>query len=294
MPVEAIHSEITQINLDQMIPKKLVKEGNKLIPVLTVLTDDGQASEVIINKPQFYIGRSHDADLVIDKPNTSRFHSFIAFDNFHSQSGEPVCMIEDNESRNGTFLNGERLTKAKRLNHGDRIVIGNTILGYLLRREWEMEANRKIAEVMQKRGNKTNKGRVSCDLDATLKILVPDETFTPRAIHGLVKDIDQGGLRLVTSEITKDFWLLLIRKKAFIRTELHLDSIDLNLKGRMAWSHYDTKAAVPACIMGIEFLEVNGETGEKISAALERLGIPLTPAGKSADDFLHEELAEAE
>lgn len=294
MTTKVEKGEITQINFDQLVPKKLVKEGNKLIPVLTVMTEEGEAREVQIDKPQFYIGRSEEANLVIDKSNTSRFHAYITVDNFHSQTDEPCCLIEDNESRNGTFLNGERLTKTKALKHGDRIVIGTTVIGFLLRREWEMEANRKIAEVMQKRGNKSANGRVSCDLDATLKILVPDETFTPRAIKGLVKDMDQGGLRLVTSEISKDFWLLLIRKKAFIRTELQLDSINLNIKGRMAWSHYDTKSQVPACIMGIEFLEVNGETSERIAAALEKLGIPKSCPGKSTEEYLTQEFASVE
>ncbi len=270
--------EVTQFNLDQATPKKLLNQGNDLIPVLTVMTDDGRAVELVINKPQIYIGRAPDCDLILEKPNTSRFHAFIVYENFHSKSGEPRCILEDNESRNGTFLNGEKVTKPKGLHHGDRIIVGNTVIGFLLRREWELEANRKIAELMQKRGSNSPRGRVTCNLDATLRILVPDETFTPRAIHGLVKDMDHGGLRLMTTEISKDYWLLLIRKKAFIRTELTLDSMNLSLKGRMAWSHYDTKGAVPACIMGIEFQEVDGLTSAQISAALDKLGIPTVAA----------------
>lgn len=72
----------------------------------------------VLTKSVFVIGRGRDiADLFIDDDRVSREHVAIIF-----AGGE--FFVEDLESTNGTFLNGER-TKRARLNAGDALRVGS-------------------------------------------------------------------------------------------------------------------------------------------------------------------------
>jgi len=72
---------------------------------------------VTLDKPVTTIGRSSFNDIVLGDKSLSRRHARILRD------GEGLA-VEDLDSRNGTFFNGERLTSVKSLAEGDRITIG--------------------------------------------------------------------------------------------------------------------------------------------------------------------------
>jgi hypothetical protein len=67
------------------------------------------------------LGRSEDADVVIDDPYASEFHLRVG-----SQSGQ--AMLHDLGSTNGTYVNGRRVTVPTVLSKGDSVQIGKTIL----------------------------------------------------------------------------------------------------------------------------------------------------------------------
>ncbi|MBO5137441.1 MAG: FHA domain-containing protein [Spirochaetaceae bacterium] len=69
------------------------------------------------------IGRSSDNNIVIDNKLASRHHALI-------QKIKDAYFLKDENSTNGTFLNGRRIPADKyvRLNGGDKITIGNANL----------------------------------------------------------------------------------------------------------------------------------------------------------------------
>lgn len=69
---------------------------------------------------EIVIGRSGDLEMVLAEDMVSRRHARINF------QGEEI-FIEDLASTNGTFVNGEKIRKA-RLREGDRVLIGTSIL----------------------------------------------------------------------------------------------------------------------------------------------------------------------
>ena len=69
---------------------------------------------------EIIIGRSSDLDMVLVEDMVSRQHSRIS-----ATDGE--LYIEDLGSTNGTFVNGEKVSK-KRLKEGDRILVGTSII----------------------------------------------------------------------------------------------------------------------------------------------------------------------
>ena len=67
------------------------------------------------------IGRSSDNDVVVDNKLASRYHAII-------QKIKNAYFIKDNDSTNGTFVNGAIIPKDKyvKLNKGDKVTIGNS------------------------------------------------------------------------------------------------------------------------------------------------------------------------
>lgn len=66
------------------------------------------------------VGRSSEADLVLAEDLVSRRHARIAVE-------DGAVTLQDMGSTNGTFLNGQRVKKA-RLAEGDRVLIGSSLL----------------------------------------------------------------------------------------------------------------------------------------------------------------------
>ena len=69
------------------------------------------------------IGRAQDATIRIDSPGVSRHHARV-----HVSDGNAT--LEDAESKNGTYLNGTRLTGTAPLADGDEIRLGRVVLTF--------------------------------------------------------------------------------------------------------------------------------------------------------------------
>jgi DNA-binding winged helix-turn-helix (wHTH) protein len=69
------------------------------------------------------IGRGPDAAIQIDSPGVSRHHAHILV-----AAGEAT--LEDLVSKNGTEVNGSRITTAHRLGNGDEIRLGTVVLTF--------------------------------------------------------------------------------------------------------------------------------------------------------------------
>ena len=81
---------------------------------------NGEETKVALEKSKITLGRGLNVDLTIQDRLSSRLHCCIEFKN-------NAWHISDLKSRNGTYLNGERIHEAQ-LNIGDRIRIGETVL----------------------------------------------------------------------------------------------------------------------------------------------------------------------
>lgn len=92
----------------------------------------------LIQGRDIHIGRSNDLDMVLAEDMVSRRHARITY-----QTEEII--IEDLASTNGTFVNGEKIKRAK-LREGDRVLIGTSILKVVVsegvRRTTKEEARR--------------------------------------------------------------------------------------------------------------------------------------------------------
>src|SRR5512135_961437 len=107
---------------------------------------DGDGRQQIVSlssgPPKLTIGRSANSDIVLGwDQEASRLHAQL------EKVAADWVLIDDGISRNGTFVNGERLSGWRRLNDGDVVLIGSTSLTYRCGRVTASTPTR-IAEAM--------------------------------------------------------------------------------------------------------------------------------------------------
>ena len=90
---------------------------------LTLSLDGSVLQEIELQKERYTIGRLPDNDIRVDNLAVSGHHALII--NILKDS-----FLEDLNSTNGTYVNGERLTADHRLADGDIITVGSVSLRF--------------------------------------------------------------------------------------------------------------------------------------------------------------------
>lgn len=76
-----------------------------------------QNGQVLLAQGDFTLGRGTDCGLPLDDEKVSRLHAVL-----HVAADE--LSVEDRKSRNGVYVNGEKIDGTHRLHHGDLLLIG--------------------------------------------------------------------------------------------------------------------------------------------------------------------------
>ncbi len=84
---------------------------------LRVLEGSGKSREILLKVPKFFIGRDEKCHLRPRSDLISRHHCAIISD-------QNMVSILDFGSRNGTLVNGLRITEQQKLRHGDELTVG--------------------------------------------------------------------------------------------------------------------------------------------------------------------------
>jgi pilus assembly protein CpaF len=94
------------------------------MPYLQVTEPDAPGRRVRIDKNPYVVGRHHSCDLTLEYSPISRRHFAIRCDD------EQNFVIEDLNSRNGTYVNGDRIESPLLLREGMQIKVGSVFLEY--------------------------------------------------------------------------------------------------------------------------------------------------------------------
>jgi len=119
--------EDTLYNLDTRKPSGTGILGRR--GLLVVVSGKSLGKTLVLSKGEKIIGRRDDCDLVISDELLSRQHCKI------TTTENQEHFIEDLDSTNSTWLNSKQLNGRIQLHYGDRILIGRTILRFLLEEE---------------------------------------------------------------------------------------------------------------------------------------------------------------
>ncbi len=124
--VERVRPEVRSPLSIRLATAKQIREqvdrhyGPKLIGVLP----SGKKLEYLIDKHEVEIGKAAHNHITLTDPTVSNTHAIVI-------AREAGYAIVDLGSRNGTFVNGERLgSQAHTLKHGDKIQLGQTVLTF--------------------------------------------------------------------------------------------------------------------------------------------------------------------
>jgi NADPH-dependent 2,4-dienoyl-CoA reductase/sulfur reductase-like enzyme/pSer/pThr/pTyr-binding forkhead associated (FHA) protein/CRP-like cAMP-binding protein/Fe-S-cluster-containing hydrogenase component 2 len=117
------HVEGTQLhaNVSRIIPESILATLKDTPTLVLVSQGSGRRVVPIEFERRFTFGRGMENDVVLDDTAVSRRHAeiFSAPDGFY---------VRDLESRNGVIVNKGKINNAYHLSHGDRVVIGNTLV----------------------------------------------------------------------------------------------------------------------------------------------------------------------
>lgn len=79
---------------------------------------DVQPVTYVLGEQGCTLGRASDCTIVVGRPFASRLHARIHWDGHY-------FVLSDNQSANGTYVNGRRLQSEHKLKHGDEIGLGD-------------------------------------------------------------------------------------------------------------------------------------------------------------------------
>jgi pSer/pThr/pTyr-binding forkhead associated (FHA) protein len=105
----------------------LIRAERLRVPFLFLRDGDGAQQLIRLDEDRLVIGRMPGSELEISwDPRVSGVHAYL------EQRGTAWVLEDDGLSRNGTFVNGERLRGQRTLRDGDVVTVGDTAIGYRL------------------------------------------------------------------------------------------------------------------------------------------------------------------
>lgn len=149
---------------------------------VTVSEKNGPEREMFFEDEEVSIGRLQGNSVVLPKPNVSKRHATVIF-----KDGKTT--IVDQQSTNGTYINGRRISSPKELVKGDRIYIGDYTIRCFL--SDEAEESQASAEMETLSAEDQRKATVA------VPALPPDDELSRET--PLPVDLD---VEIVTEEVT--------------------------------------------------------------------------------------------
>lgn len=122
--------------------QKPERKQRDLRPALVFLSGELIAVPIPLEREEVVLGRAVEADVRVNDSKVSRLHAKIVTTN-SGADGATRCVLSDLESRNGTFLNGQRIDEEV-LSNGDKILIGEHLLRFDLLDEIDREYQQQI------------------------------------------------------------------------------------------------------------------------------------------------------
>lgn len=136
---DVLEQSFNEITDSDVIEVKLLKKvlgalDQEAVPSLEILTGtlEGKKLFLAAEQAEFTIGRTPECDLTIEEYVISRTHAKIL-------RHEGTFVLEDLTSKNGSFVNGQRMTQQV-LHDGDRIALGTIVCLFRHPREIDMAA----------------------------------------------------------------------------------------------------------------------------------------------------------
>jgi diguanylate cyclase (GGDEF)-like protein len=117
-----------------------------LRPALVFLNGDLLAVPIPLEREEVILGRALANDVRINDTKVSREHAKIVAV-YNAENNSTSYVLKDLGARNGTYLNGQKITQ-ETLQNGDKIIIGEHILRFEILDEIDREYQRQIRRLL--------------------------------------------------------------------------------------------------------------------------------------------------
>jgi two-component system cell cycle response regulator len=121
-------------------------QERELRPTLVFLNGDSMSMSVPLEREEVILGRALGADVRLNDFKVSRQHASIT-STYEAENGETKYLLTDLDSKNGTFINGEKISR-EWLRSGDKIGVGQHVLRFELLDEIDREYHRQIRRLV--------------------------------------------------------------------------------------------------------------------------------------------------
>ncbi len=101
----------------------LVEEGRPAVRLVWQDETTGEEKAYLLSDVERYVGRDAANDIVVDDEQVSSRHMKIVYE-------EEGFWVEELGSKNGTFVNGERVVGTRKLEDEDLVKVGQTIFKF--------------------------------------------------------------------------------------------------------------------------------------------------------------------
>lgn len=122
--------------------------------------------------------------------------------------------------------------------------------------------------------------RLGCHISAKVRIIIPEETFTPLQHEAVILDISSRGMKLRTWEIDTTTYHKLLISSRLVRISLLPPGAEkpYTLFGKIHWFDFNNMEKIPITTYGIQFEETTKEDNEVIQKCLLAIS-PMPPEG---------------
>lgn len=134
---------------------------------LAQLVDTNNGSIIDIDRWETSIGKSKSNDIVLPMPEVSRYHAVIA-------KKKKYWTITDTFSKNGVYVNGEKIEERTQIEDGDIITIGSIPLKFLCAEAVSEQAKTQM---------RTAAAELDKSVDVAYAVLVDTKTHRPVYLH---------------------------------------------------------------------------------------------------------------
>jgi len=90
--------------------------------------------------------------------------------------------------------------------------------------------------------DRRHQGRLALNAEALIRLILPEETLSPRSFRGVATDISPEGMKVRTYQVERDQFLHLRRHTTLlcdVTIELPYLHDPLQMRGVVAWMHYE-------------------------------------------------------
>lgn len=113
--------------------------------------------------------------------------------------------------------------------------------------------------------------RYESHLKARIRILIPEETFTPFSHEGVILDMSRRGMKVKTWDIDEATYKMLLTSTRQVRITFNPPKSDEahTLFGRIVWLDFNNLGRMPIMSYGIHFEQPSGDDEEIIGKCLK-------------------------